>query len=193
MRRKGAIAFVLALAAGSVWASSVIGLSVEDQTRLSQLVVVGEVLHQKGQNHPVNGLETAVTLKVTDVLKGNARKGQAITFHTRSGQVDGEISEAIGEAVFHSGQKVLVFIESVDGRLYNLGLSMGVWNVNEDNAGATTFTRALQDGLEIVGEDSVEMGPVSYGDMKGRVSYAGRNPRFDNEMLRAQVGRAVTQ
>ncbi|HEU5180205.1 MAG TPA: hypothetical protein VFW45_05400 [Candidatus Polarisedimenticolia bacterium] len=194
MRRKGVIAFVLALAAASAWASSVIGLSVEDQARLSQLVVVGEVLNQRGVNHPVNGLETAVTLKVTDVLKGEARKGQAITFHSRSGQKDGEISEAIGEAVFHSGQKVLVFIESVDGRLYNLGLSMGVWNVNEDKTGATTFTRALQDGLSIVGEQAVEMGPVSYGDMKGRVSYAGRNPRFDNEVLRAQVhGKAVTQ
>ena len=194
MRRKGAIAFVLALAAGSAWASSVVGLSVEDQARLSQLVVVGEVLNQRGVNHPINGLETAVTLKVTDILKGDVRKGQTVTFHTRGGQVGGEISEAIGEAVFHSGQKVLVFIESVDGRLYNLGLSMGVWNVNEDKTGATSFTRALQDGLEIVGDDAVLMGPVSYGDMKGRVSYAGRNPRFDNEMLRAQVGgKAVTQ
>ncbi len=194
MRRKGAIAFVLALAAVSAWASSVVGLSVEDQARLSQFVVVGEVLNQHGVNHPVNGLETAVTLKVTDVLKGNARKGQVITFHTRSGQVDGEISEAMGEAVFHGGQKVLVFIESVDGRLYNLGLSMGVWNVNEDKTGATTFTRAVQDGLSVVGDAAVEMGPVSYGDMKGRVAYAGRNSRFDNEILRAQVGgKAVTQ
>jgi hypothetical protein len=194
MRRKGAIAFVLALAAASAWASSVIGLSVEDQARLSQLVVVGEVLNQRGVNHPSSGLETAVTLKVTEAFKGNVRKGQTITFHTRSGQVDAEISEALGEAVFHGGQKVLVFIESVDGRLYNLGLSMGVWNVNEDKAGATVFTRALQDGLSIVGEEAVEMGPVSYADMKSRVSYAGRNPRFDNEMLRNQVGgKAVTQ
>ena len=193
MRRKGAIAFVLALAAASAWASSVIGLSVEDQARLSQLVVVGEVLNQRGVNHPVNGLETAVTLKVSDVLKGDVRKGRAITFHTRGGEVDGEISEATGEAVFRSGQKVLVFIESVDGRLYNLGLSMGVWNVNEDRAGDTIFTRALQDGLAVVGEDAVQMGPISYGDMKARVSYAGRNPRFDNEMLRNQVGKAVTQ
>ena len=193
MRRKGEIAFVLALAAGSAWASSVVGLSVEDQARLSQIVVVGEVLHQRGTNHPVHGLETAVTLKATEVLKGDLRKGQTVTFHTRSGQVGGEISEAVGEAVLRSGQKVLVFIESVDGRLYNLGLSMGVWNVNEDKTGATSFTRALQDGLQIVGEEAVEMGPVSYGDMKGRVSYAGRNPRFDNEMLRALVGKAVTQ
>src|SRR4029453_5347607 len=103
-----------------------------------------------------NGLETAVTLKVTEVLKGNVRKGQAITFHTRSGQVDGEISEAIGEAVFHSGQKVLVFIESVDGKLYNLGLSMGVWRQHEDPSGDTLFTRAIQDGLSIVGEKAVQ-------------------------------------
>jgi len=189
MRRKGAVGLGLALAAGTAWASTVIGLSVEDQARLSHVVVVGEVLNQRGVNHPVGGLETAVTLKVSDVLKGSVRPGQAITFHTRGGELEGEISEALGEAVFRSGEKVLVFIESVDGRLYNLGLSMGVWEVHEDRTGGTVFIRALRDGLAIVGEEAVDRGPVSYGDMRSRVAYAGRNPHFDNEMLRDQSGK----
>ncbi|MCI0567437.1 MAG: hypothetical protein L0Z52_04485, partial [Acidobacteria bacterium] len=170
MRWRCAVGPVLALATGVASASTVIGLSVEDQARLSHIVVVGEVLGQKGVNHGANGLETAVTLKVTDVLKGRVRPGQAVTFHTRGGELDGEISEAIGEAVFHSGEKVLVFIESVDGRLYVLGLSMGVWKQHEDQSGATLFTRAVQDGLSIVGEKTVEYGPlnVSKGDFTRR-------------------------
>jgi len=188
MRRKGIVGLVLVLAAASAWASTVIGLSVEDQARLSQMIVVGEVLNQKGVDHPQNGLETAITLRVTEVLKGHVRPGQAVTFHTRGGEADGEISEAVGEATFHAGEKVLVFIESVDGRLYNLGLSMGVWSVHEDRTGYTTFTRALRDGLSIVGQEAVEYGPLGYAEMKERVAHAARNPRFDNETLRNHLG-----
>jgi hypothetical protein len=116
------------------------------------------------------------------------RPGQVVTFHTRGGELDGEISEAVGEAVFRSGENVLVFIESVDGRLYNLGLSMGVWKVNEARGGDQTFTRALQDGLSIVGEAAVEHGPLPYAEMRSRVRYATRNPRLDNDMVRGQFG-----
>ena len=178
---------VLAFAAGAAMASTVIGLSVEDQARLSTMVVIGEVLHQRGVNHPVHGIETAVTLKVTEVLKGDVRPRQAITFHTRGGDVDGDISMALGEAVFKPGEKALVFIEQVDGRLYNLGLSMGVWKVHENAIGDVTFTRDLQDGLSIVGEAAVEHGPLSYSDMTARVRYAGRNPRIDNDMVRGRL------
>jgi hypothetical protein len=179
---------VLVLAVTAAAASTVIGLSVEDQARLSQYVVVGHVVSQQGVIHETQGLETEVTLRVTDVLKGSARRGQDLVFHTRGGELDGELSEASGEAQFRPGQKVLVFVESVDGRLYNLGLSMGVWDLNEDRDGRQVFTRALQDGLTVVGEDVVEQGPLSYDEMKSRVDQAVRHPRFDNEMLRSRAG-----
>ena len=181
-------ALVLGLAILPAAASTVIGLSVEDQARLSDYVVIGEVIGQRGQNHPQNGIETAVTLKVTDVLKGDLRSGRALVFHTRGGEVDGVISEALGEATFSKGQKVLVFMESIDGRLYNLGLSMGVWSVQEDDAGGVTLTRALTDGLTVVGDEPVEVGPLTFSDMSERVSYAGRQPRFDSVILREARG-----
>lgn len=188
MRRMKIIGGILILAAGAAWASTVIGLSVEDQARLSEMIVVGEVIAQRGVSHRDNGLETAVSLRIDDVLKGRVRAGQVVTFHTRGGELNGEISEALGEAVLRSGQKVLVFIESVDGRLYNLGLSMGVWEVQEDRAGGAIFTRSVRDGLSVVGEEAVEHGPLSYDEMRSRVSYAARNPRFDNETLRGRSG-----
>ena len=181
-------ALILGLAILPAAASTVIGLSVEDQARLSDYVVIGEVIGQRGQNHPQNGIETAVTLKVTDVLKGDLRSNRALVFHTRGGEVDGVISEALGEATFSKGQKVLVFLESIDGRLYNLGLSMGVWSVQEDDAGSVTLTRALTDGLTVVGDEPVEVGPLTFSDMSERVSYAVRQPRFDSVILREARG-----
>jgi len=187
IRILGSVSVACLLATGAM-ASSVLGLSIEDQARLSQLVVVGEVMSQKGVIHAQNGYETVVRLRVTDVLKGKVQEGQTLVFHTRSGEVDGVISEALGEAMLRTGQKYLVFIESVDGRLYNLGLSMGVWNVAEDGGGMR-FTRALEDGLEVVGDVAPEHGPLSLPEMASRVSVAERQPAFDHPFLRENAGR----
>src|SRR5262245_6152546 len=145
-------AAILLLLTAHAWASSVLGLSIEDQTRLSRFVVTGEVVAQRGVVSHESGIETEVTLRITEVFKGLARPGDELVFHTRSGEVNGEVSDAIGEARFNVGQEVLVFIEDIDGRLYNLGLSMGVWNVQVDRDGRTYFTRAIEEGLDIVGD-----------------------------------------
>ena len=182
------IAVVLGLAIMPAAASTVIGLSVEDQVRLSEYVVIGEVIGQRGQDHPQNGIETTVTLKVTEVLKGDLRAGRALVFHTRGGEVDGVLSEALGEATFSKGETVLVFLERIDGRLHNLGLSMGVWSVQEDPSGGVTLTRALTDGLTVVGDEPVEIGPLTLSAMSERVAYAVRQPRFDSAILREARG-----
>jgi len=179
---QGAVVAVLAVTAAA--ASTVIGLSVEDQARLSQRVVVGHVVKQRGVEHPMLGIETEVTLQVTDVLKGDVRRGDRVVFHTRGGELDGEISEAVGEASFRNGQRALVFVESVEGRPYLLGLSMGAWDVQEDRSGNASFRRAVRDGLEVYGGDEVEMGPISLRDMRARVSWAERRPEFDHPLLR---------
>jgi hypothetical protein len=70
---------------------------------------------------------------------------------------------------------------------------MGVWKQHEDSSGGTLFTRAVQDGLSIVGEKNVEYGPLSNEEMRSRVLYSVRNPRFDNEVLRDQHGKGVTR
>lgn len=178
------IVIALLLPAAAVQASTVLGLSVEDQARLSRLIVVGEVISQVGVDDPDTGIESEVTLRVSHVLKGDIGPGQLVVFRTRGGEADGVVSIALGEAVFRAGQKALVFIEEVDGRLYNLGLSMGVWNVLEGPGGRMRFTRAVADGLEVIGEQAVEYGPLSLAEMAARVAQAERNPRFDHLALR---------
>lgn len=172
------------LVIGGARASTVIGLTVEDQARLSKYVVIGEVVGQKGVEDPENGIETEVTLRVTSALKGDARPGQALAFHTRSGELDGTISTAVGETVLHTGQRVLVFVEDIDGRLYNIGLSYGVFNVQENARGRVSVVRALEDGLDIVGDEEVGNGPFTIEDIRTRVAYAGTHPRFDSAMVR---------
>jgi len=184
------VVFALVVAVGTAAASTVVGLSIEDQARLSRYVVVGEVVTTRGLDHPRFGIETAVTLRVSEVLKGDVRAGQPLVFHLRGGQVKDVISEALGEATVSPGQRVLVFIEEVEGRLYNVGLSMGVWDVSEDEAGYVRVTRALRDGLQVVGGLEIEHGPLAIEEMSARVRESIRNPRFDHEMLRsAREGR----
>ncbi len=178
---------VMAIWASPAAASTVLSLSIEDQARLADLIVVGEVVSQQGVDDPVGGIETEVTLRVIQAFKGDLQPGDAVVFHTRGGEVDGVISEALGEAVFKTGQKTLVFIEDIDGRLYNLGLSMGVWDVNETASGAVFFTRALRDGLETLGETPIERGPVFLQEMASRVRSAVRNGEFDEPLLRERA------
>lgn len=185
--KRFALAVAMTTLSGVAMASTVIGLSLEDQARLSTHVVVGEVLTLEGVDHPENGLETAVTLRVIRSLKGDVAPGGTVTFHTRSGELDGEISTAVGEAVFHPGRKTLVFIESIDGRLYNIGLSYGVFDVREDARGRISVVRAVRDGLEIVVEGPGD-GPFSLEEIASRVGYAAKNPRFDHPMVREAFG-----
>ena len=88
----------LLLLSGSAFASTVVGLSIEDQARLARLVVVGEVEALSPIDHPELGIETAVRLRVSDALKGQIAPGTTVTFHTREGAVGGVTSEAPGEA-----------------------------------------------------------------------------------------------
>lgn len=177
----------VATLSGVAMASTVLGLNVEDQARLSTHVVVAEVVTLEGVDHPENGLETAVTVRVIRSLKGGVAPGGTLTFHTRSGELDGETSTAIGEAIFRPGQRTLVFVESIDGRLYNLGLSYGVFDVREDARGRLSFVRALQDGLDVVGEGPGN-GPFTLEEIASRVGYAQKNRRFDDPMVREAFG-----
>ena len=182
-------ALLLALASPAL-ASSVLGLSIEDQARLSQFVVTGEVMKQRGVFDPEGGVETEVTLVVTEVFKGDVHRGDKVVFHTRGGEVDGVVSDAVGEARFKLGQEALIFIENVDGRLYNLGLSMGVWKVQGER-GRSQVTRAVEEGLEIVGDVEVEFGPLSLTEMARRVDNAARQPEFEHKALRVEPGRSA--
>jgi hypothetical protein len=186
MRRKRITlaALLVLLVCGSTLASTVIGLSIEDQVRLARFVAVGEVVSLAAVDHPEHGIETAVTFRVAEPLAGPIEPGAWIVFHTRQGEAAGVRSEVPGEADLRVGQKALVFIEEVDGRLYNLGLSMGVWNVLERDGAVAGFTRALTDGLEVVGEVEIERGPIAHRDMVSRVAWAARHPEFDHPLLR---------
>ena len=190
VRRLGtAVGAACLLAAAGAQASTVIGLSIEDQARLSKYVVIGEVASQEGVDDSENGLETAVTLKVAAVLKGDVHPGDSLVFHTRSGELDGESSTAIGEVVLHPGQRILVFVEEIDGRLYNIGLSYGVFNVSTDALGHVAFRRAIEDGLDVVSDSGTGDGPFTLDDVRTRVAYAGRHLRYDNPLVRdAYVG-----
>jgi len=188
--RVSLLLLVLVAAVGTAAASTVLGLSVEDQARLSTLVVAGHVTTLRGEDDPANGIETAVGLVVTDVFKGDVRPGETVVFHTRGGEVDGVISLAEGEAEFRHGQRVLVFIEEIDGRLYNLGLSSGVWTVAESRREGLVFARALTNGLEVAGGVDLETGPISLGEMSARVQSSTRRPDFDHPVLReSRLGR----
>lgn len=173
--------------AGTALASSVVALPITDQFRLSQHVVVGEVISQRTIDDAALGVETQIELQVALSLKGGLTAGQNLSFFVRGGILDDQFYEAIGEAQFQTGRRALVFLEEIDGRLYVAGLSTGAWNLIEQE-GQWSFTRALQGGLEIVGE--LEPGPLSLPQLQSLARRAASDPRFESAWLReATIGR----
>jgi hypothetical protein len=61
---------------------------------------------------------------------------------------------------------------------------MGVFSVHERDGAVTGFTRAITDGLDVVGEVAIEHGPIAYRDMVSRVAWAAAHPDLDHPQLR---------
>ena len=95
----------LLLAAVPAFASTVIGMSVEDHARLSKHVVLGTIVSQVGIDDAEMGIETEVTIKVRHDFKRQAAAGDLVTFHIRSGEIDGVISTAVPRPSFATTKK----------------------------------------------------------------------------------------
>jgi hypothetical protein len=141
-----------ALCAAAASATTVMYVPVGRSVQMSELVLVGHVLNTKAVFNAEGEIVTEVSLLVEEPLKGWVRPGEIFTFHAWGGSLDGTTVEAVGEARYKLGEKVLVQLEDINGfgEFHTLGLSFGKWNVVRDDAGTPWVIRKLDD-LNVVG------------------------------------------
>lgn len=162
MKRALASALVLAaLAAAPLAATTVIYTSIPKSVQLSDLVLLGHVLRLESGYNQEGEIVTKVHLLVEESLKGAVERGRVFVFDAWGGSLDGTHVEAVGEARYRLGEKVLVQLEDIDGEYHTLGLSFGKWNVMRNREGKSMLVRNLQD-LNLVGvsEEPVEVFPL---------------------------------
>jgi hypothetical protein len=108
--------------------------SVDDLTRMSDLVATGHVTDLRTGRDPANNwIYTYVTIELTEVLSGSV-DSPFVVLKQLGGTVDDESMVVFDQARFSSGEDVLFFAEMRprDGSLYTASLWEGKWTIERD-------------------------------------------------------------
>jgi hypothetical protein len=141
--KKFLMAAVFVLTALPLMATTVVFVSNEESVRMSELILVGKVISVENTYDREGQIVRNITVAVKEVLKGKAQPGANFTFRAWGGVKDGVRDEALGEAKYKAGEKVLLQLENIDGAYHTLGLSFGKWNVAKDKTGRDMIRRDL--------------------------------------------------
>jgi hypothetical protein len=160
-------------------ASVVLALSLEDLTRKAELIVLGVPTEQQARRH-LDGklIVTDVRVRVDDVLKGSAKRGQTVLATVLGGKLDGVALQVPGEAHLPLGQRLLLFLyrAPASGDLRVVGMSQGVLALTQQ--GSTTMVLPGGNGSALVqpGSDGklrdapdALMQPQPLGDLLDRI------------------------
>ena len=132
-------------------ASTVLGLSLEALARHSDRVVLARVVSVSTRRDPAGaGLHTFVTLGVERDLLGAGTS--RVVVRQLGGRVGHRVSRVLGDARFHAGEEVVVFLrrDPVDPALWHLtALAEAKFTVVRDG-GPATVARDLS-GLAVLG------------------------------------------
>lgn len=141
--KKLLLAAVFVMVALPLMATTVVFVSNEESVRMSELILVGRVVNVENTYDREGQIVRNITISVKEVLKGKAQPGGNFTFRAWGGVKDGVRDEALGEAKYKAGERVLLQLENIDGAFHTLGLSYGKWNVVKDKSGREMIRRDL--------------------------------------------------
>ncbi len=169
----GVIVSWVTCSVGPALATMVRSASVEEMIDASRAIIVGRVVGQRAFRLDDGSILTSVAIRVEESLKGDLRRGQRVEISAYGGELEGGRAVTVGEASYRKGERVLLQLEEIDGRLHTIGLSMGKWNVVEDERGRRHITRNLS-GLGLVGGVKMTEGPIMLEDFRRLVEERSR-------------------
>jgi hypothetical protein len=127
-------------------------LSQEDLAQGSAAIVVGTVEAIAVQTTSLQQMETDVTLRVDESVKGirQARINVAVP-----GGINGDVHRIVyGAPQFHLGERVVVFLrQRADGSLTPVGLAMGKYSIIQRAGGAVVRRQLLGKGTSVLSLD----------------------------------------
>lgn len=174
-------AAVLVLAA-ALHATVTIPTDLPDVVSIATLIVRGRVVDTRAFTDIANGpVMTAVTVSISDVLKGNA--DSTLTFRVHGGDLGRYRHVMVGSPTFVVGDEAYLFLKRApDGVLWTVGMGAGVYKISGASgaAGASRAVGALvvnppvvagvtaTAGAQVVRGDSRRK-PMGIGDFAGVV------------------------
>lgn len=145
-------------------ATRIRAVTLEESIDLSSAIVTGKVVAKRAARERDGGLLTVVTVCVEESLKGPYLRGDRIEVSAWGGEMGAARQVALGEAIYRRGERVLLQLEPIDGRLHTIGLAVGKWNLVR-GADGDVMVRSLA-GLEADGGAALTEGPLALDDFR---------------------------
>lgn len=148
----GAVALALSFAPAMIASATVVrALSLEEKTHLAELVVRAEVEAIETRWADGKGfLETRVTWRVVETLKGAARAGEKLTVWQGGGEKDGHVQHIPGTDTFRRGEQAVLFLErGPKSSWVQIGIGIGKYGI-ETRGAAKIVTHAPQVSLAVM-------------------------------------------
>lgn len=130
------------------------GLELEELTAEADRIVLGRVLLSESFLHPDGQIGTWHRIEVEREIRGNAPDEREVIVETLGGQLGDIAMRVEGEATFHVGERVLVFVRG--GGPYpafqTVGMGQGVMRVGNEQGVETV--RQSREGLMLLRRDA---------------------------------------
>lgn len=122
------------------FATTVMEMDIEKISNEAELIFEGEVILRETQQGNGNAINTYVTFRVDDVIKGDSPSTLELRF--LGGVHNGRITEVSGLRMPELGERGIYFVESVSRSLVNplIGWSQGHYLIEEDSQGSRRVT-----------------------------------------------------
>ncbi len=158
------LALICALPAPATMVKSA---SLDESIDASLAIVAGSVVSERSARLGDGTVVTVIGVRVEESLKGPFAAGRVLDVTAWGGERGGRRVVALGEAVYRKGERVLLQLERIDGRLHTLGLAMGKWSLVRGEDRDDHLVRSLA-GLAVAGPAMTE-GPLALDDFRARV------------------------
>lgn len=161
-------------------------LEIDELTVASDVVVDGTVTRVAASWTPDHqGIYTDVDIELADsidvtVKKRNLKAGQTVTIRQAGGELDGQGFRVIGAPEFEVGERVVLFLQEIQGLRIVVGLKQGKLPVVKNpKTGQLEAQRDLS-GLAVVTDDGIHKHGAPGDEAGDQVSLADLKQRIQN-------------
>lgn len=142
--RPSQIAVLLSCAFFSIplFATTLIGMDIDDVAKKAEIVFEGEVIQSQAQLDSNSGIiNTYITFRIVDLVKGGF-SGDSIELKFAGGELNGEIVEVSGSTLPKLGESGIYFVESTSADMLNplMGWSQGHFLIKNEGGSRKVHT-----------------------------------------------------
>jgi len=145
------------LGSASAQATTLLGMDIDQIAIQAELIFEGEVIERRALQDDNSGIiNTFVTFRILDVLKGNAR-GDTLELKFAGGEFEGQIVEVSGSVLPALNESGIYFVESATEDMLNplLGWTQGHFKISVEEGERRIYSAQSKPVIQVQGMSGV--------------------------------------